>query len=62
MNITCYNCEHNPKENPCSTYKVKIKKAEDETDVYLMNHSCKVGCPQGYDKQGSPCYPTEETE
>lgn len=61
MNITCYNCEHNPKEDLCPVYKENISKAEDETDIYLMNHSCKIGCPQGYDKD-NPCYPMEATE
>ena len=52
---TCYGCD----SHPCEVYKRAMEEAEDETDVYLIEHSCKVGCPNGWDKE-QPCYPTEE--
>ena len=39
-----------------------METAKDETDVYLFWHSCKEGCPKGYDKD-APCYPfTDDSE
>lgn len=50
--MTCRMCEH----KPCEVYRKAYLNAKDETDDYLIDNSCKHGCPQGYDKD-SACYP-----
>ena len=54
---TCYGCDN----HPCPVYAKAVEDAWDETDIYLVQHSCKVGCPMGFDKD-EPCYPLKETD
>lgn len=56
--MTCYRCGED-----CSLFMEALEKAKavDETEVYLTWHSCKKGCPKGYDKD-SACWPYSEEE
>ena len=57
--MTCYRCDY---KYECSVPKENLELAEqiDETEVYLVAHSCKHGCPKGYDKDiDSPCWDVE---
>ena len=57
--MTCYMCGE---DKNCELFKKTMETAKDETDVYLFWHSCKEGCPKGYDKD-APCYPfTDDSE
>jgi hypothetical protein len=52
--MTCHDCG-----SKCDLYRRARDGAKDATDLYLVVHSCKNGCPKGYDNE-SACYEPKE--